>query len=509
MYNDDILGIIGTTNMLSGTSNQDPHQGRWDDNVVRNIFNDHLVCGICNNILIDPVTLQCGNTLCHTCLQNSFEIEPPPYENPNLGNNHIVSEALTKSDPLSEGKRRISPTMQPRFKCPFQCSQKYHSRKLYSSNWTLQNILNSMPQQVFCDDPEIPPSQSLEGTFAKIFSELDCQICYLLLHDPITNPCGHTFCRTCLLRTLDHTTHPVCPICRCPIPQFSLRNIIINKLISSLFPAAAAEQAAREALERHKLSSGINTPIFVCTLAFPGVTCFLHIFEPRYRLMLRRCMAGDRKFGMVLPRRIGATRYLEETLQMTYHGPATDEGGLEHPADQRTIFMRFGTMLEIRESQMLPDGRILIEAIGRERFCISEWAIRDGYIVARTTSLPDPEPRIYIPPPNDVMYGLTASVMATKNLDLFSTNELIYLTRRFIESLRRVATIGRLLSDNEIGEQLAKLDSRGDAVQFAWWAGSKMPVIEEEAYGLLLQSGTRELYCVLGRWIGELERQSW
>jgi len=42
-------------------------------------------------------------------------------------------------------------------------------------------------------------------------------------------------------------------------------------------------------------------PIFVCTLAYPKIPCPLHIFEPRYRLMIRRCMeSGVRKFGMCI-----------------------------------------------------------------------------------------------------------------------------------------------------------------------------------------------------------------
>ena len=40
-------------------------------------------------------------------------------------------------------------------------------------------------------------------------------------------------------------------------------------------------------------------PVFVCTLSFPNISCPLHVFEPRYRLMIRRCMeGGTREFGM-------------------------------------------------------------------------------------------------------------------------------------------------------------------------------------------------------------------
>ena len=64
----------------------------------------------------------------------------------------------------------------------------------------------------------------------------------------------------------------------------------------------------------------LRLPIFVCTLAFPGVPCPLHVFEPRhrydsynliwgvfikyiFRLLLRRCIRNrDGIFGMNLPR---------------------------------------------------------------------------------------------------------------------------------------------------------------------------------------------------------------
>ena len=43
-------------------------------------------------------------------------------------------------------------------------------------------------------------------------------------------------------------------------------------------------------------------PVFVCTLAFPTISCPLHVFEPRYRLMIRQCMeSGTRQFGMCNP----------------------------------------------------------------------------------------------------------------------------------------------------------------------------------------------------------------
>jgi hypothetical protein len=34
--------------------------------------------------------------------------------------------------------------------------------------------------------------------------EFDCALCCKLLYQPVTTPCGHSFCKACFSRTLDH-----------------------------------------------------------------------------------------------------------------------------------------------------------------------------------------------------------------------------------------------------------------------------------------------------------------
>ena len=43
-------------------------------------------------------------------------------------------------------------------------------------------------------------------------SDYECPLCMRLLWNPITTPCGHTFCKICLDRVLDHNT--TCPMCK-------------------------------------------------------------------------------------------------------------------------------------------------------------------------------------------------------------------------------------------------------------------------------------------------------
>ncbi len=89
-------------------------------------------------------------------------------------------------------------------------------------------------------------------------------------------------------------------------------------------------------------------PLFpLPVVLFPGALMPLHIFEPRYRLMVARCLEGDRRFGL-----------------------------LYHDSDESGPFMNepghVGCVAEIGEYEMLPDGRSLIMVSGVHRFRIDE-----------------------------------------------------------------------------------------------------------------------------------------
>jgi len=92
----------------------------------------------------------------------------------------------------------------------------------------------------------------------------------------------------------------------------------------------------------------IRLPLFpLPVVLFPGAPMPLHIFEPRYRQMVARCVEGDGRFGLI---------YHDPDR----HGPFTSEPG------------RVGTVAEILKYQPLPDGRSLIFCRGIERFVIED-----------------------------------------------------------------------------------------------------------------------------------------
>ncbi|HUP84779.1 MAG TPA: LON peptidase substrate-binding domain-containing protein [Acidimicrobiales bacterium] len=84
------------------------------------------------------------------------------------------------------------------------------------------------------------------------------------------------------------------------------------------------------------------------TVLFPHGYLPLHVFEDRYRRLTHDCLAGDRRFGVVLIDR------------------GHEVGGGDHRTD-------LGTVAEIVQAQEAPDGRWALACVGRSRLRVVEW----------------------------------------------------------------------------------------------------------------------------------------
>ncbi|XP_073322972.1 LON peptidase N-terminal domain and RING finger protein 1 [Pagrus major] len=194
-------------------------------------------------------------------------------------------------------------------------------------------------------------------------NDLECSLCMRLFYEPVTTPCGHTFCKSCLERCLDHT--PQCPLCKESLKEYLARSkymvtTVLDTLIKQYLSQEYAERTKTHVEETRELSDLTkNVPIFVCTMAYPTVPCPLHVFEPRYRLMIRRCMdTGTRQFGMCIN-------------------------------DPQKGFVDYGCMLIIRSVHFLPDGRSVVDTIGGKRFRVLSRGMKDGYSTADIEHLED------------------------------------------------------------------------------------------------------------------------
>jgi uncharacterized protein len=108
----------------------------------------------------------------------------------------------------------------------------------------------------------------------------------------------------------------------------------------------------------------IELPLFPLNIVlFPGQMLPLHIFEDRYRLMIRRCLAEDLPFGVVLIKR-------------------GSEVGVE--AEPHEV----GTIARILKSTHQSDGTIDIVTVGQERFCIDHLIHDQPYLRGEVKTMP-------------------------------------------------------------------------------------------------------------------------
>ncbi|KAK6261678.1 hypothetical protein QUC31_007494 [Theobroma cacao] len=188
--------------------------------------------------------------------------------------------------------------------------------------------------------------------------DFDCTLCLKLLYQPITTPCGHSFCRSCLFQTMDRSNK--CPLCRTVLfisPRTCAISVTLNNIIQKTFPEEYAERKS----EHDSLINFGNDliPLFVMDVVIPCQKFPLHIFEPRYRLMVRRIMEGNHRMGMVI------------------RDPATDS------------VAEFACEVEITECEPLPDGRFVLEIESRRRFRILRSWDQDGYRMAEVEWIQD------------------------------------------------------------------------------------------------------------------------
>ena len=191
----------------------------------------------------------------------------------------------------------------------------------------------------------------------------ECTVCTDLFLDPVTAPCGHSFCRRCLARSLDHK--PECPLCRAQVfgvfAHDAKVSVTIQEIIERHVPEdVRAARAARAALaEASTLGPEGTAPMsmFVMVAVIPEKDTGMNlvIFEPRYRLMIRRAMESSRRFGMMAPESDSATE------------------------------------VELARVDPLPDGRfhITIVPTGRRVRVVSSRVDESGYLIGHVRDVTD------------------------------------------------------------------------------------------------------------------------
>ncbi|KAJ4994167.1 ATP-dependent protease [Stagonosporopsis vannaccii] len=503
-------------------------------------------CPRCSRPLKTPVTLPCSHTVCRKCLP-----EPLPRTNisyPNTpdrlmgiacplmgcGAEHAAAECsvdvtLTKLMELvaqeiaqHRPSSKDSPTLLEEIlrydereddgneKETAPIVEKGHQQVLHGGRLVSTYDMAEMGQLRYSSDVEYSTLSANGFAYEELdvkvlarlrevtYQELDCLVCYNTMLEPTTTTCGHTFCRRCLARVMDHSS--ICPFCRrdlhvsASLQTSQCGNVILNSLLNGLCPDLVAARAAAVKTEEQAGDEVLSTPLFICTLAMPAMPTFLHVFEPRYRLMMRRVLEGNRQFGMVM-----------------YNRTSSAQGDLG-----AVPFLEYGTLLEIVNYELLRDGRSFVETRGVGRFKVRAHGMLDGYNVASVERVEDVSlaeegaveqrettmARDYAE--SHFRSNQQTQLPTNIAIETLSTQQLLETCTAFVREMREA-------SAPWLRERIIQVygEPPEDPALFPYWFASVVPVLEEEKYVLLRTTRVRERLKIVYSWIGRIRGQRW
>jgi len=503
-------------------------------------------CPQCSRPLKTPVTLPCSHTVCRRCLPEPLLRTNISYPNTpdrlmgvacplmGCGAEHAAAECsvdvtLTKLMELvaqeiaqHRPSSKDSPTLLEEViqhdeleddgneKETASISEKGHQQVLHGGRLVSTYDMAEMGQLRYSSDV-VYSTLSADGlTYEELdvkvlerlrevtYQELDCLVCYNTMLEPTTTSCGHTFCRRCLARVMDHSN--ICPFCRrdlhvsASLQTSQCSNVILNSLLNGLCPDLVAARAAAIKTEEQAGDEVLNTPLFICTLAMPAMPTFLHVFEPRYRLMMRRVLEGNRQFGMVM-----------------YNRTSSAQGDLGS-----VPFLEYGTLLEIVNYELLRDGRSFVETRGVGRFKVRAHGMLDGYNVASVERIED------VPLAEEGAVEQRETTMAREYAEShFRSNQRTQLptniaietlsTQQLLETCTAFVREMREASAPWLRERIIQVygEPPEDPALFPYWFASVVPVLEEEKYVLLRTTRVRERLKIVYSWIGRMRGQRW
>jgi len=278
---------------------------------------------------------------------------------------------------------------------------------------------------------------------------LDCAICGSLFYQPIVTPCGHAFCKPCIL-TLMIQMKDRCPTCQTTIhitPDYGICTAIYG-VIQQCFPQEYEQRKLEIEQEENLISQAFSLPLLLIGdfVFFPYMNLPMHIFEPRYVELVKRCLAGGRRFGIL----------------------SMNEKELGQIA----------TIAVIESHFIFPDGRHLISTVGESRVKVLEmWMEEGGYNGAKVEYLSDkPSPA--------------------------SVNKEIHNTITRISELIEKKIEEKKIDKEEIEEKQGKMPTVPE--KLSWWLASSLSFSPKDKFKLLSTQSLFERLTLLEVFIANL-----
>ncbi|KAG1055829.1 hypothetical protein G6F43_002237 [Rhizopus delemar] len=372
-----------------------------------------LNCFACQNKLASPITLSCGYTVCQSCL-------PPTEDEVNC------------------------------FVCPVSdCKREKH---LFGPSVNEDQVIESLLVQ--------------EG----VRNSMMCSIGQRhLLDHPVTNHCGHTFCKLCLLQQKIMTNS--CPICQKRLPSYQFIQaqpvtFLINRVLLERYPA---DQSQKSWLPPSTSPSGTEIPINL--LDFPLLPS--QILRIPMRTLQNQVIL--RNHFLVCPE----TQSLQ--LAVLYKFKAS-----------------VGTIAKITSVEQRENGT-LITIVGMDRFAVLKIKqTTEDHVVAEI------ERKFEQTESEHTTDDLSSVKLATRIHSFFIHLAQSAPSRSFSNHVQGL--LGPVWLDS-VQTMYGPLPSPEDPVGLCWWSAAVLPVGNHERHVLLETNGLMDRLGLILLWIQDLESQ--
>ncbi|KAG2236522.1 hypothetical protein INT48_000822 [Thamnidium elegans] len=452
-----------------------------------------LNCAVCENQLIQPVTLSCGFTVCLTCLP---------------------------SKALLEGYSFVCPVA--------QCTKESH---LFGPDLFLDYTILQVIEKDFVNSTIMDDSAYNSATTA-----LQCSIGNHLLEHPVTNHCGHTFCKVCLLQY--KILNDACNKCQKRLPSYQFiqkqtPNILLNNLINIFnevpsfknIELARANQISNVTISFSKLNqfSYKNIPVYLSDFAvLPSQKLRIPIYTEQSRLLFQKALIICKEYQCLC-------------LGIVNKDKTNKKG-------------RFGTMVKVTAIEQRAND-MLVNVVGMDRFKVvnvnqeaedfiaadldmqfenyqdlenimtssQHWTERkmlsppsspkcDRVIVAAAVSPPSSPPH-FTGSPKPIYECLpSSSPIKLSNRIYDFINDLSHSTpsNSFCSTVEGL--LGPVWLDSVQGLH-GPLPAAENPVAMCWWAAVVLPVSNSDRYHLLETISLEERLTIILSWINDLKSQ--
>lgn len=453
-----------------------------------------LNCSVCQQQLIAPVTISCGYTVCLNCLPSKAEFQ------------------------------------RSTFVCPvFQCTRESH---LFGPDLYLDDVTQKVIQKDFVNNNSLD-----EFLYNDVVSVFQCSIGNHLLDGPVTNHCGHTFCKLCLLQY--KVTNDSCNKCQKRLPSYQfIQNQPLNFLLENLLsifsniqPYNNIEVARPNQISNVSISflnldkfSYKDIPIYLSDFAvLPSQKLRIPIYTQKNRIFFQNALIACKEYQCLC---VGILSK-DKTNKKGKFGTIVKITSIEQRANDMLVDVtgmdRFKVISVNQETEdfisadldmQFEDQEDLEGVISNKNHWTEHRQITppstpkytQDTVITDVVAVPSSPP--YSPssptPIYDFATASTATKLSTNVYDFIS--ELAHSTPSTSFCSAVEGLLGPVWLDSVQGLH-GPLPSGNNPVAMCWWAAVVLPVSNTDRYHLLETSTLEERLIIILSWIHDLKSQ--